>query len=390
MVLKTSSRYKRRIIGIVTLAAVLFAALFLLNKYVLKINDSVARRLNGFYLEEENSLDVIILGASEISRGFSPPEAYSRNGFTSYIYSIDSNPVSLFKYELREILDRQTPQVLVVEVDGATKNDKFLYREGSIRRVTDTARNFGNKRALINDLCKDDKLSYYCSLIKYHSRWPVLFDGKEGWKEILAENKRGYSLMRGFIQYTDEEPAKLPREIKDVRNDRTMQELSPGSERCLREFVNMCKENGIENVLFVRFPHRIENEKRYKSNCKANKVGEIAAEYGYDFLNMNQLVDEIGIDEYDFNDSEHMNLKGAIKTTAYLSDYVTEKYNIQPTPQSEEQKEEWAESVKYFDLLTEYWDKVPRKEGEKGWIKFYGDNIGTVEALDNFAAQKHE
>jgi len=387
---KKHKRYIRRIVGIVTLAAVLFVVLGTMDKYVLMKNDNVTRRVNGFYLEDKDSLDFVVLGASEVAQGFAPAEAYIRHGLTSYSFTVDGNPMSLYKYELKEILNRQKPQALVVEVNGALYGDGYLHRPGPIRMVTDSMKDFGNKRELINDLCRDDKLSHYIPLVKYHSRWPRLFNGSTGWKELVAQEERGYTLFRGFLQYANEkDKSEWKPVLYDAMDDDTSQDIEKDCERCLREFLDECRESGIEHVLFVRFPHRLSGPYGSGINRMANRVGEIVTEYGYDFINMNQKIDDIGFDmDADFRDAEHLNLSGAIKTTDYISDYLVEKYNINPVEQTEEQKEGWDNSAEYFRLLNDFWDKRPTKKGEKGWIKYYGDSIETVEALDKFAKEK--
>ena len=60
--------------------------------------DQSTERIRRFYLEEENSLDVVFMGASEVPTGFAPGLAYRDYGFTSYMYTIDANPGSLYKY----------------------------------------------------------------------------------------------------------------------------------------------------------------------------------------------------------------------------------------------------------------------------------------------------
>ena len=52
-------------------------------------------RIEGFYREEANSLDVLFVGASEVYSDYSPVYAYEKYGFTSYNYSIEDNPLML-------------------------------------------------------------------------------------------------------------------------------------------------------------------------------------------------------------------------------------------------------------------------------------------------------
>ena len=58
-----------------------------LQSYVFCNLDQSTERVRRFYLEEENSLDVVFMGAGDVSTGFAPPLAYEEYGFTSYLYT---------------------------------------------------------------------------------------------------------------------------------------------------------------------------------------------------------------------------------------------------------------------------------------------------------------
>ena len=78
-------------------------------------------RLEGFYSEPKNSLDVVFLGASDVFTDFSSGLAYDQFGFTSYPFAQDANPGIIYQSQLREVINRQNPQKIVVEING------FLY-----------------------------------------------------------------------------------------------------------------------------------------------------------------------------------------------------------------------------------------------------------------------
>ena len=111
--------YRKRIIGIILLVAVLVALFFPLQEYFANRITHNHLRLKGFYLEKPNTLDVVVMGSSEVYYGYFANEAYRNTGVTSYPYAFAHNPVTFWKYELKEILRKQKPKVLVVEVNGA-------------------------------------------------------------------------------------------------------------------------------------------------------------------------------------------------------------------------------------------------------------------------------
>ena len=89
---------------------------------VLSVNNTWdMRHIRGFYLEPQDSLDVVMLGASELYTGFSSPLAWQQYGFTSYPLAVSSMPSCLYDSMLTETMRRQTPKVVVVEING------FLY-----------------------------------------------------------------------------------------------------------------------------------------------------------------------------------------------------------------------------------------------------------------------
>ena len=112
-------RRRRRIFKWLSLLITVLALVGVIQCLFCGNMDHDRRRLQGFYLEEKDSLDIVFLGASEVFSDFSSAQAYAEYGFTSYPFAVRSNPVFLWKYELEEILKRQSPQLIVVETNGA-------------------------------------------------------------------------------------------------------------------------------------------------------------------------------------------------------------------------------------------------------------------------------
>lgn len=321
-------------------------ALFLvLQRYVYTNYTNDKYRLNGFYKETDNTLDVVFLGASDVYAGFSSAYAYQLYGFTSYPFATQGTPINMYESQLKEVLKTQTPKLIVVEVNGALYgDDSVMQEEKRLRWYLDNIPMSINKFQTINEFVPlKERISYYFPLFRYHS---LDEPNKEGMMQLLEDDIRGYTLSKGYkTQYLYNDTT----DIIDVSEDFSLCELEKGQEACLISFLEYCQEHEIDNILFVRFPHCVTSES-YESYQRAETVGEIVNEYGYDYINFDRQFDAIGLDSHvDFYNYGHLNLNGTIKFTQYFGDILQNEYGIGPTPLSQEETAKWEEGVQYWE-----------------------------------------
>ena len=289
-------------------------------------------RIHDFYNEDTNSLDVVIMGASDVCTGFAPGYAYDKYGYTSYLYAIDSNPSFLYQYELQEILKTQQPQLILVEVEG------FLYdeideidEEARLRIFAENIPMSLNKLKTIFKHPTEDKLSNLIPFVKYHSDWQNTNDLRYRYSHKTV----GYNdpaLLKNIYTYTmvnDEVPQ------YNIQNDYTSKDFFSLSEEHLRDFLEFCQQEQIDYVVFIRFPHKIVNEDCYYKFLFSNRAGEIISQYNYPWIDLERRTAEIGIDyQTDFFDYDHLNVYGQQKLTCYISKLITEDYQIIPRAQT--------------------------------------------------------
>ncbi|MDD5795478.1 MAG: hypothetical protein PUD24_00890 [Oscillospiraceae bacterium] len=354
--------YGKRTLKILSLviAVVLFIG-FTQNRF-----DNNKIRIDGFYLEEKNSLDVVLLGASEVYTDFSSAMAYDEYGFTSYPYAIESNPLALYKSQIKEILNYQTPKLFVIEMNTAASygegKDISVVNDVNLRRYTDNMPLSQNKIDTVNEFSgEDDMLSYYLPFIKYHGD-PLNF--YRCFYETRM-NFTGYSLLKGVSTKTEKSPGDG---AYNLQGDTSTAELIPEYEKELREFLDFCKEENLDNVLFVRFPHRVTNDKRYQRFQRGNRVGEIISQYGYDYLNFENSYEAFDLDfNNDFYNDDHMNIYGQQKFTEYFGRILQNDYGIQKSGISSDVKKKWDESVDYTKRLYKYVGSLT-ESGNDRWI----------------------
>lgn len=363
----------RRTIRIISIILTVFIVLSFCQEYLFCLNKKPTWRAKGFYLEKEQSLDVVLMGASEIFAGYSAGLAYEKYGLTSYPWAYDDAPVSLWKSQLIEIRKKQSPQLILVEVNGALKEgDDYLYDDGAVRRYIDNIPLSMNKIQTLNNLkLKDSVISYYFPFIKYHSN---LNDVPKNLKENLYLKTQGYSLLKGFQTKT-----KFDQDYQLYQLDKEKSlPVDEPSKDFLIDFLEYCTNNNIK-VVFTRFPHRITNEKSANKYYRCNGLKKIVEKYGFDFLDFESNYSDIGIDiQNDFYDNEHLNIYGARKMTSYLGRLFVSEYGVKSHDMDLEEKNNWERSVEYTKKFFCY---VERKHSE-GIDESIGERSAFVKQLE--------
>ena len=349
----------------------------LLNTLCL-VYDNNKTTLAGFYAEPRDSMDVVLLGASETFAGFSSSYAYTLYGFTSYPYALDATTSAVYESQVREILKRQNPKWIVVEINGLLYDDpEFHTDEGALRRYLDNIPFSWNKvKTILDTVSREDWLSYLFPLAKYHGNWKSMLDQLGRVKSIATLYLRGGTLLKGNVTngWTMQ-----PREQKAIAGNYDTEPLEPVSEGHLLSFLQFCRENGLENVLFVRFPHAVCDDWSYGRFRRCNEAERIIRENGFDFINMERDYEGIGLDfSRDFYNEDHLNLYGQKKLTAYFGGILAERYLDAPGVLTGKRKENWDAAAEYYQLFYDYYDA----RTSAGIIDTYWETCDLIAELD--------
>jgi hypothetical protein len=332
--------------------------------------DHNIKRIREFYQEEKNSLDVVFIGASEVYTGFSPGYAYDNYGFTSYMYAMESNQGSLYKSQLKEILAHQNPQIIFVEIFGFLRSsDEGLFDEARLRNLIEGMPLSDNKLETIFQYPYEDKISCLFPFIKYHGDISIA-KGRLSitLKQLIATNES--PSIKGMTTQ-----AFVYDGIGDVdgENYESKCQISPKTEEYLIDFLNYCRSEGLDNVVFVNFPRYIEDEQNHSLLARVDQVGGIVSDYGFQFIDLQHTMNEIGIDvTHDYFNTHHHNIYGQIKISDYFGKLVRDVYGIIPMKQSEENTAQWKQcavsTMKFFKLAHQ-----AVNDGNPLWLNEYAD-----------------
>jgi hypothetical protein len=301
----------------------IFGIILISLTYMLRTNGEVKDIFTGFYAEEDNSLDVVMIGSSPVYPFYAAPQLWGEHGITSFPLSSHVQRPSATLPLLKEARKTQTPAVVVFEMrmftmaDGRME-DNMAYARG----VTDNMKYSWNRIEAINRLVTDsnERYTYYFDIFKYHSNWKTLVLPEQIASVIYERN----SPMKGFV-IKDEVGPLAVEEVSDWSAVTATAPIPAEQEMRLRELLDYLKENE-QQALFIVSPYRlaISDQKMY------NYMTDIIEASGYRLINFNNHYEEIGIDfatdYYDYG--SHVNTLGAGKCTAFLGDQLSRYFDL--------------------------------------------------------------
>ena len=291
-------------------------------------------KVNGFTNEPEDSMDIIGYGSSHMYCTLNPVSIYEDFGLRSYVLATQQQPVTATYYYIKESLETQSPEVIVLEALMFTVlNDKVS--EGIAHDAVDPFPDGWNKLMMIHDLnTVDGKENYYFNLIKYHSRWKEI--GKE---DIDFSWKKKTDPTHGYVFLTDSNPNSLYQiSYENVEEEAIL----PQFEETFLDIVELAKQKDTEVLLLVA-PYNITEAElgRYKY------LSRIAQENGVKVLDMNLELDATGLNnDTDYYDPGHLNAYGAEKASTYIVNYIKDNYDI--TPNDVDDDALWQEDIQYY------------------------------------------
>ncbi len=328
-----------------------FLVLSALTNFLCTTNLTDIVGMYGFYREPKNSIDIALIGPSNIQTSFYSPLAYEKYGFTSYALSIGGMRGSCYQSAIREMRSRQKPQVYVVDMWGFLYEDQ--HHEQYVRDWIDVLPDSKTRTMTIRELIpEEDQENYTARYKKYHGNWISLERCIGAFKYKSKIRSQGYSIVKNYVTSTNIAP------INDKEERYT---ISKQGFQYLKEMIAYCKENNIQNVLFVR----TLTMQPYTETPSLREAIEYVESEGYDYLDLSAVADEMGIDRSkDFYNDGHCNIYGTEKITLYLGNYLCEHYDLK-LEHTDEVTAEWETCAGYTELIFEKCKESTDKKEKK-------------------------
>lgn len=269
---------------------------------------------DGFYAMDHNSMDVVFVGSSQVFVDINPLLLWHDYGISSYDMTSSAQRIWISKYYVQEILKYQSPEVIALEVGSALLDEPN--DEERNRKALDYMRLSREKLMAIKESIVgsdgESFVSYIFPIIRYHKRWSEL--NRDDFQYFVAEKN---FFKKGFApRYTVE-----PHDTDEWLNHGTETEFPPRNREYFDDIVKICNDNHVSLLLFKSPSPRWS----MGEHCE---IEDFAEKNSLIFLDYNLLTEEIGLENTDFSDANHLNISGANKLTNHIGNFLKENYSL--------------------------------------------------------------
>jgi hypothetical protein len=192
----------------------------------------------------------------------------------------------MWKPALQDALRNQRPKLVVVDVfGGGYEREMIETRSSQLYLIMNSIPLSAEKIRMAKEISKNvnnvSAASMVFPFIKCHSRVPI---NLLRLKERLETEKFGPSPLKGLETRTRTRQLAF---VDDVSFSEETMPIDEKTEGVIRDFLDYCKSQDLK-VLFVKYPTVLtqEDPDELLVNLRANRICEIAEEYGFDSLNM--------------------------------------------------------------------------------------------------------
>lgn len=289
--------------------------------------------------QPDYTIDIMNIGDSLSTAGFTPMELWRQQGYTSFNIGADGLRMAEAYYAVIEACEKQSPKYLMIE-------SLYMFRYSTGQDL---------------QMVLSQPLYHLFSFLRYHSIWRFKIEGPG-----VMIYHRGYTVNENVGEY-EGEPGYLDLDL-EAGNRVTIPAFNSYYFDKIKKF---CDERGIRIVIYS-MPSA--------SNYNWERISEVEAfakEKGVDYVDLNQIADRIGIDwEWDTNDGgDHMNLTGATKVTNYFGEYFRGKGDL-TDHRGDPGYSDWDEELAEYDQLVKEMDgksfqDIWQEQKDKAWDEKY-------------------
>lgn len=281
--------------------------------FVPKYMNSSTTIIKGYSHLEKDSLDVLFLGPSQMFCSVDAGSLTENYGISSYAFGATGQTLNITPYYFDMACKTQTPKMVMVEISLIFSGKSEMDQSTLSWNYATTPLSIEKFKSL-NTVLEGDKiktLQYTLFPISlFHDRWNALT--KEDVSYVLNPSKYIDDSLRGFLPRDHvEEHA-----IAFYENNHSLKTIPEENKEAVLYIAEQCKEKGMKLVFF-------KTPVSDWTKGDSQSVKALMDEYGLEYLELNEALEEIGIDPAtDFYNKNHLNTSGAGKTTDYLSEIL--------------------------------------------------------------------
>ncbi|AOW21162.1 hypothetical protein [Urechidicola croceus] len=332
------------ILKVVILFFLIITCLFLLeNTFIRKDVNFGTLSWSNFYPIKKNSLDIMFFGNSHIYNGISGKVIDANLNTKSYTISSGGQTIYQTYFNIKEALEFQNPKLIVVETYSFQEKNITLE---NLRKTESESTNKSKLSSIIkkrfslnkfieaNTLYDKDKVGIFFSVVRNHSEWKNINDSNsKGQNEI---NYNG-NFFHKKILTIDKLQSYSSGSVNPLSKNF---EITFDEKVYLNKIIDLCRKKNV-GILFLTIPILPEYlstfEEEYKTH-KENLVGFLKKKE-VKLLDLNLKHDKFDYTNF-ANDNvgrnQHLNYKGAIKSSLNFVEYIKVNFPEVLNPKSKD------------------------------------------------------
>lgn len=281
--------------------------------------------LKTIYEMKPNTVDVLVVGPSTSETGWNSFVAWNEYGITSLNYSFSYLPAPIIKNLITEVLKKQKPKVILINVDSLLfdnlsndKSQKFFFYH-IFPKIPFSL----NKLSMLIRLTKYYRLdlkTFIYSVFPITAIRKIALNDMETNSLSLAYFRAGYFKKNNSLSFIHAQKIKLYETEKPVPQE------------YIEELIDFC--NGLNiPTMFISVPAAITFTKPYITlgvKKRYNPFFSYLNKRKINFIHGNQYrtVRDLKLKGGDSFDEDHLNFWGSQKFTSYVSDILVKNFNL--------------------------------------------------------------
>ncbi len=278
-----------------------------------------------------DTIDVLILGPSTSRYGYNSLVAWNRYGITTLNCSFGYLSGPIVKNMIIECLKRQSPKVILINIDAFLYQNKGFYKENSSTGFTNLSYNvFPELKWSINKLAILMKITKYYELNAkkfFYFLFPIFSTQKISFENILNRNKKLYLVPR-YKKFFNKENILIDLNVNTLKQYFKNEIYT---EEDLEDLFKFCRKLDIP-VLFLGVPQPVILAEFYDIISNKHKVFfSTIKENGFKYINTisYRTLNILNLSYKDTYDGYHLNYWGSEKYTNFIAKILVNKYNLQ-------------------------------------------------------------
>ncbi len=277
------------------------------------------------YQNSDKMFDIVFFGNSHTHSSFDPRIFELEIGAKTINLGSPSQRLVITKVVVDMVLKHKKPDLAVVNIFSLSLNESNneRYKAFQLEALDFLPLTWSKAKTIFEIFPVSEWPTAFSETLRYHFNWreissistPYAYPGNYDTHLGFVTNKTSYD-SKSYAKF----------EKKFGERDIEITSLSSLEKKRIDDIIKIFEENKVP-VLFVNAPDAAydvsDNFKTY-----AIKIREYLKSKKQKTVDFNLIKDSIGLEPIDYRDPNHLNTKGAIKTSAFLSQYISKNFTV--------------------------------------------------------------